>query len=121
MPVRPLPPAYARLASMSAAGEAFVLAVDVPTGVDASTGAVQPDAVRADVTVTFGAPKIGLFIAPGADRAGVVDVVDIGLALPPAGVGALDAEDVARLVPEAGRDTDKYRRGVLAVVAGSDR
>src|SRR3954454_2324129 len=117
----PLRPAYARLASMSAAAEAFVLAVDVPTGVDASTGAVQPDAVRADVTVTFGAPKIGLYIAPGAEHAGVVDVVDIGLSLPPAQISALDAQDVAGLVPEAGSETDKYRRGVLAVVAGSDR
>ena len=48
-------------------------------------------------------------------------MVDIGLSLPRAEVGALDAGDVARLVPEAGRETDKYRRGVLAVVAGSDR
>src|SRR3954462_5582455 len=69
----PLRPAYARLASLSAAGEAVVLAGDVPTGVDASTGAAQRDAVRADVTVTFGAPKIGLFIAPGAEHAGVID------------------------------------------------
>jgi len=116
-----LRPAYARVASLSNIAGSPVLAVDVPTGVDASTGAVQADAVRADVTVTFGAPKIGLFIAPGADHAGVVDVVDIGLSLPPAQVTALDAEDAAALVPEAGADTDKYRRGVLAVVAGSDR
>jgi hydroxyethylthiazole kinase-like uncharacterized protein yjeF len=117
----PLSAAYARLASMSTHGDALVVAVDVPTGVDASTGAADPDAVRADVTVTFGAPKVGLFVAPGAEHAGVVDVVDIGLTLPASQVSALDAEDVARLVPEAAAETDKYRRGVLAVVAGSDR
>jgi hydroxyethylthiazole kinase-like uncharacterized protein yjeF len=117
----PLRPAYSRLASLTADSDALVVAVDVPTGVDASTGVTEPDAVRADVTVTFGAPKIGLFVAPGAEHAGAVDVVDIGLSLPPAQVSALDAEDVHGLVPEAGAETDKYRRGVLAVVAGSDR
>jgi len=117
----PLRPAYARLASLTVGADALVVAVDVPTGVDASSGEAQPDAVRADVTVTFGAPKIGLYVAPGAEHAGVVDVVDIGLSLPAAEATALDAEDVARLVPEAGAETDKYRRGVLAVVAGSDR
>src|SRR3954452_1346225 len=45
----PLRPAYARLASMTSDADALVVAVDVPTGVDASTGATQPDAVRADV------------------------------------------------------------------------
>ena len=117
----PLRPAYARLAALTGDIDAVVVAVDVPTGVDASTGAVEGDAVRADVTVTFGAAKIGLLVAPGADHAGVVDVVDIGLSLPPALVTALDAEDVAALVPETGAETDKYRRGVLAVVAGSNR
>src|SRR5947209_13846714 len=117
----PLRPAYARLASMTTDTDAIVVAVDVPTGVDASTGATVTGAVRADVTVTFGAGKIGLFVAPGAEHAGAVDVVDIGLSLPPAHISALDAEDVAALVPEAGTETDKYRRGVLGVVAGSDR
>jgi ADP-dependent NAD(P)H-hydrate dehydratase / NAD(P)H-hydrate epimerase len=93
----------------------------VPSGVDASTGEVAADAVRADVTVTFGAWKVGLLVAPGAEHAGVVDVVDIGLPLPPPSVTALDAPDVDALVPQADAETDKYRRGVLGVVAGSDR
>ena len=46
------------------------------------------DAVRADVTVTFGAWKVGLLVAPGADHAGAVEAVDIGLALPKAPVTA---------------------------------
>lgn len=116
-----LRPSYARLASLTAESDALVVAVDVPSGVDASTGEVEAGAVRADVTVTFGAAKIGLFVAPGAAYAGVVEVVDIGLTLPPARHTALDTADVAALVPEPGPETDKYRRGVVGVVAGSDR
>jgi len=100
--------------------QAVVVAVDVPSGVDASTGEVAGVAVRADVTVTFGALKAGLLVAPGAAYAGFVDVVEIGLTLPVADVTALDAADVAALVPEAPEETDKYRRGVVGVVAGSD-
>lgn len=101
--------------------DALVVAVDVPSGVDASTGEVPGVAVRADVTVTFGALKTGLVVAPGADYAGAVEVVDIGLSLPDPQVTLLDAEDVARMLPSPGGETDKYRRGVVGVVAGSDR
>ena len=116
-----LRPAYARLARLANDGPAPVVAVDVPSGVDSSTGAADASAVSADVTVTFGAAKVGLLVAPGAERAGLVDVVDIGLQLPAPSATALDAEDVAALVPLPGAETDKYRRGVLGVVAGSDR
>ena len=101
--------------------EAVVVSVDVPSGVDASTGEVAGGAVRADVTVTFGALKTGLVVAPGADYAGTVEVADIGLSLPDSDVTLLDAADVADLIPAPGGETDKYRRGVLGVVAGSDQ
>jgi ADP-dependent NAD(P)H-hydrate dehydratase / NAD(P)H-hydrate epimerase len=97
-----------------------VVAVDVPSGVDASTGEVAGVAVRADVTVTFGALKAGLVISPGMEFAGRVESVDIGLTLPSADVTILDAADVATLVPAPDGESDKYRRGVLGVVAGSD-
>ena len=58
---------------------ATVVAVDLPSGIDADTGAVEGPAVRADVTVTFGAIKPGLLIDPGAGHAGAVELVDIGL------------------------------------------
>ena len=58
---------------------ATVVAVDLPSGIDADTGAVDGPAVRADVTVTFGAIKPGLLIDPGAGHAGAVELVDIGL------------------------------------------
>ena len=62
------------------AGAAPVIAVDIPSGVDGTTGAVEGDAVQADLTVTFGAAKVGVVLLPGAERAGTVRVVDIGFA-----------------------------------------
>lgn len=110
----------ARVASGLDGIDAVVVAVDVPSGVDASTGAVDGAAVRADVTVTFGALKSGLVVAPGADHAGFVEVADIGLDLPSARVTLLDAADVAAIIPDLPAETDKYRRGVVGVVAGSN-
>lgn len=110
----------ARMVDLVTDSDAAVVAVDVPSGVDASTGAVAGSAIRADVTVTFGAVKNGLLIAPGAERAGLVDLIDIGLQMAAASVAALDADDVEALLPVPGQETDKYSRGVLGVLAGSD-
>ncbi|MFG2337060.1 NAD(P)H-hydrate dehydratase [Streptomyces yangpuensis] len=96
-----------------------VVAVDLPSGVDADTGEVAGPAVTADVTVTFGAYKPGLLIDPGASRAGAVHLVDIGLELPEPEVEALQHADVARLLPQPTASSDKYRRGVVGIVAGS--
>ncbi|MFD9408491.1 NAD(P)H-hydrate dehydratase [Streptomyces sp. NPDC059989] len=96
-----------------------VVAVDLPSGVDADSGEVAGPAVRADVTVTFGAYKPGLLIDPGASRAGVVRLVDIGLELPAPEVEALQHADVAGLLPAPTASSDKYRRGVVGIVAGS--
>jgi hydroxyethylthiazole kinase-like uncharacterized protein yjeF len=102
--------------------DCLVVAVDVPSGVDADTGEVSGRAVRADVTVTFGGLKPGLLVDPGAERAGVVELVDIGLDLPEqAPVECLDAAAVRARLPHPSRDTDKYRRGVLGVAAGSQQ
>lgn len=100
------------------------LAVDVPSGVDADTGAVLGAAVRADVTVTFGLPKLGLVLHPGAEHAGRLVVADIGF--PPAIVDAAApdrhwVEDgLARsLLPRLAPTAHKYERGCVLVVAGS--
>ena len=101
---------------------ATVVAVDLPSGIDADTGAVDGPAVRADVTVTFGALKPGLLVDPGAGHAGTVELVDIGLK--PAGEPAAEApqrDDIAARLPRPGPESDKYRRGVVGVLAGSDR
>ena len=113
----------AALAAAAAAGPGVVVAVDLPSGVDADTGEVAGAAVRADVTVTFGTWKPGLLVDPAASLAGAAELIDIGLGpcLAPASVTALQAADVARLLPRPGAESDKYRRGVLGVVAGSTR
>ena len=105
----------------AAARERLTVAVDLPSGVDADTGAVEGDAIRADTTVTFGALKPGLVSGEGAERAGEVRLVDIGLApeLPDARTHVLEAPDVAARRPAPHADDDKYTRGVLGVLAGS--
>ncbi|MFJ3722211.1 NAD(P)H-hydrate dehydratase [Streptomyces sp. NPDC090045] len=113
-----LRPAAAALAERIPPGVP-VVAVDLPSGVDADTGEVPGPAVTADVTVTFGAYKPGLLIDPGASRAGVVRLVDIGLELPSPQVEALQHVDVAGLLPVPTATSDKYRRGVVGIVAGS--
>ena len=96
-----------------------VVAVDLPSGVDADTGEVAGTAVRAGLTVTFGTLKPGLLLArPWTGR---VELVDIGLDLPPAAVEALEDDDVARLLPRAQPGDDKYTRGVVGVAAGSQQ
>ncbi|MER7130731.1 NAD(P)H-hydrate epimerase, partial [Streptosporangium saharense] len=99
----------------------LVVAVDVPSGVDATTGRVEGEAVRADYTVTFGAYKAGLFVSPGARHTGRIEFVDIGLGpyTPEPAVTALTDADVAATLPRPDTTSDKYRRGVVGVVAGS--
>ncbi|ANZ17958.1 bifunctional ADP-dependent NAD(P)H-hydrate dehydratase/NAD(P)H-hydrate epimerase [Streptomyces noursei] len=116
-----LRPEAARLAG-AAREAAIVVAVDLPSGVDADTGEVAGDAVRADATVTFGAYKPGLLIDPARERAGALRLVDIGLRPPAtADAEALQHADVAELLPRPAAESDKYRRGVVGVVAGSAR
>jgi ADP-dependent NAD(P)H-hydrate dehydratase / NAD(P)H-hydrate epimerase len=108
----------------AAAAGAVVVAADLPSGVDADTGVVAGTAIRADVTVTFGTIKPGLLVDPGASYAGTVQLIDIGLrphlTARPA-VEALQSADVAALLPRPSAESDKYRRGVVGVVAGSQR
>jgi hydroxyethylthiazole kinase-like uncharacterized protein yjeF len=114
----------ARQAARARQAGATVVAVDLPSGIDADTGAVDGPAVRADVTVTFGAIKPGLLIDPGAGHAGAVELIDIGLG-PYLKDGpcarAPQRDDIAELLPRPGVESDKYRRGVLGLLAGSDR
>ena len=98
-----------------------VVAVDIPSGVNGDTGAAEGDAVRADVTVTFGAPKTGVVLLPGAELAGLVEVVDIGF--PPdllhSDLWLVEAADVAAELPARGAETHKRATGVVVVIGGS--
>jgi hydroxyethylthiazole kinase-like uncharacterized protein yjeF len=113
----------ASLAAAARRSRGLVVAVDLPSGIDADTGEAAGAAIQADVTVTFGTLKPGLLIDPGASHAGVVELVDIGLQphLGPPDVAAPQAADIAAWLPRPSAESDKYRRGVLGIVAGSDR
>jgi ADP-dependent NAD(P)H-hydrate dehydratase / NAD(P)H-hydrate epimerase len=95
-----------------------VVAVDIPSGVNASTGEVAGAAVRADVTVTMHRPKVGLAVAPGRFHAGEVVVADIGLE--PADTHArLVTKEILRRVPVKEAGDNKYSAGSVLVVGGS--
>jgi len=95
-----------------------VLAVDLPSGVDASTGEVASVAVDADMTVTFHGEKVGHHVTPGAYLAGYLEVADIGLE-------PLDTEharvtrEILELVPRRGPEDTKYTAGHVVVIGGS--
>ncbi|MFF5006081.1 NAD(P)H-hydrate dehydratase [Streptomyces phaeochromogenes] len=117
-----LRPDAAPLADLARESRAAVVAVDLPSGVEADSGEVRGAAVRADLTVTFGTHKPGLLVDPAKEHAGSVRLVDIGLSLPgEAELEALQHADVAALLPVPGAESDKYRRGVVGIVAGSAR
>ena len=95
-----------------------VVAVDVPSGVDASTGEIAGPAVVAAVTVTMHAPKVGLAVAPGRFHAGEVEVADIGIA-PGTTKHGLVTEGILELVPRKHARDTKYSAGSVLVVGGS--
>ncbi len=116
----PREPALGAIAAIGAAG-LLVVAADVPSGVDASTGEVAGAAVRADATATFAAAKPGLWVEPGRSHAGTVHVVDIGI---PHGcpvvtdVGLIRAS-VLDEVPRRPRNSTKFDSGHVLVCGGS--
>jgi hydroxyethylthiazole kinase-like uncharacterized protein yjeF len=103
------------------AAAAPVVAVDVPSGVDASTGVVLASAVRAAVTVTFHAAKPGLWIRPGKAYAGEVHVVDIGIprGAPSSAAIGLIATSVRERLPRRGVESTKFASGQVLVAGGS--
>jgi hydroxyethylthiazole kinase-like uncharacterized protein yjeF len=98
-----------------------VVSVDVPSGVEASTGVIAGDAVRAAMTITFHAAKPGLWIRPGKACAGAIEVAAIGIprgAPMHAGAGLIDAALLARL-PRRSGDSTKFVSGHVLVAGGS--
>src|SRR6478672_6903997 len=107
------------VAALTAVPGVPVVAVDVPSGIGVDSGELDGEHVHADVTVTFGTHKIAHLVDPAAAACGVVQLVDIGLDLPPAPVEALQPDDVAALLPRPRPDAHKYTRGVVGVRSGS--
>lgn len=95
-----------------------VVAVDIPSGVNASTGEVAGAAVNADLTVTVHGPKVGLAVAPGRFHAGEVAVADIGLEPGKTEHRLVTAEILAEVPRRSARD-NKYTAGHVLVVGGS--
>jgi ADP-dependent NAD(P)H-hydrate dehydratase / NAD(P)H-hydrate epimerase len=107
-----------RLIEQINADGAPVLAVDIPSGVNASTGEVAGAAVRADVTVTMHGPKVGLAVAPGRFLAGEVVVADIGLE-PAETEHRLVTPEILAEVPRRSPRDNKYTAGHVLAVGGS--
>lgn len=99
-----------------------IVAVDVPSGVDATAGVAAADAIRADRTVVLGAMTTGLLLPGAAAHVGMMQLVDLGLGphLPErAGVRRLELADARALWPVPGAEAHKYSRGVVALEVGS--
>lgn len=113
----PRPDAAALIERINACGLP-VVAVDLPSGVDASTGEVAGAAVRASLTVTFHARKLGLVVSPGAFHVGEVVVADIGL-LPCETAARRATRALLRRVPLRATRDSKFTAGSVLVVGGS--
>lgn len=113
----PRPEAAALIAAINAAGRP-VVSVDLPSGVDATTGEVAGAAVIADVTVAFHERKLGLVVAPGRFHAGEVVVADIGLEHRGTAASRVTREVLVH-VPRRGPASSKLTAGSLLVVGGS--
>jgi ADP-dependent NAD(P)H-hydrate dehydratase / NAD(P)H-hydrate epimerase len=111
----PLRPDAADVFAAVDAADIPVVAVDIPSGIDVGTGAIDGPAVQAALTVTFG----GLKPVHALADCGRVELVDIGLDLPHSDVAGFEAADVAARWPVPGPHDDKYTQGVTGVMAGS--
>ena len=101
-----------------------VIAVDIPSGLQADTGAILGRAIRATLTVTCGLPKLGLYVDAGIDRAGIIRVVDIGI--PSAYVDAIEShtllltrDSAFHALPERAPSSHKGTFGHAGIIAGS--
>jgi hydroxyethylthiazole kinase-like uncharacterized protein yjeF len=124
--IRPLEGVFKQvLESVNAARQKhdlFIVAVDLPSGMDADTGAVDPACPHADLTVTLAFPKPGLFIFPGAERVGKLVIADIGI--PESLAGSLNTELLTgewagETLPRRPLNSNKGTFGRVMVIAGS--
>jgi NAD(P)H-hydrate epimerase len=115
----PREPAAAAIEAINGCG-APVVAADIASGVDASTGEVAGVAVEASCTVSFHAAKLGHWIAPGKRHSGELRVAPIGIpAGAPGAAGGLIAAEVLELAPRRGAESTKFSSGQVLVAGGS--
>jgi ADP-dependent NAD(P)H-hydrate dehydratase / NAD(P)H-hydrate epimerase len=119
--IKGLPASAIELVNMSGAA---VAAVDIPSGVDATTGNVSKITVNADYTVSFGSPKVGHVVPPGRNMCGVIQIADIGFSdevmdtVESAG-NMLTSAEAAQLIPSRQYDAHKGSAGRVFLLAGS--
>ncbi|WP_026535427.1 bifunctional ADP-dependent NAD(P)H-hydrate dehydratase/NAD(P)H-hydrate epimerase [Arthrobacter sp. H14] len=99
----------------------LIVACDLPSGINADSGEVAGPVLTADLTVTFGGAKSGLYLSPAAGYTGRVETIRIGIDehLPEPNLRRLETGDLARLWTAPDPGAHKYSRGVLGIVAGS--
>lgn len=116
----PRAPADAAIDAINAS-DAPVIAADIPSGVDASSGEAEGAAVDADVTVSFHAAKLGHWIFPGKAKSGEVRVADIGIPpdAPSEPAGGVIRDEVLALAPRRLANSTKFDSGEVLVVGGS--
>jgi NAD(P)H-hydrate epimerase len=103
-----------------------ILAIDIPSGIDADTGATSDDAVRATATVTLAALKPGLLLEPARENCGEIWIADIGIPLESLRAAAktfdaLDTNEFLGMLPARAADADKRSSGAPLIVAGSEQ
>ncbi|MCK5786044.1 MAG: NAD(P)H-hydrate dehydratase [Candidatus Sabulitectum sp.] len=99
-----------------------IVSVDMPTGVDGLTGLCDHSAIKADVTVTFAAPKLGLLLPPGCGMCGSLLLENIGIHVPENGLRRVLTRQYARtLLPPRPVDSHKGTYGKVLVLAGSEK
>lgn len=128
LPLDPADPIARALTALAATRTSYqppkIVAVDIPTGLDSDTGAVDPHLVPPDLTVTFGLPKVGMYQAPGSDAVGRVQVIDIGIpkeATEAVSLELITSRWVRQHLPERPPDANKGTFGRVLVVGGSRR
>ncbi len=117
---RPVTGEYAACIKKINAANAFVIAVDIASGLSADSGKILGAAVEADVTFTVQNLKIGHFLSDGLDCSGEIGVLTVGIDEAEADCKMIEDEDVARLFPPLKRNVHKGDLGKLSIIAGSD-
>lgn len=101
-----------------------ILSIDIPSGIDGANGSIRGVCIKADATVTFCMPKIGLVVNPGCEYAGRLKVADIGIPRCVIGAqdiktGIIEAGEVAGIIPQRKQDSNKGSYGRAFIISGS--
>jgi NAD(P)H-hydrate epimerase len=117
----PREPIAGAIRAINAARAPVVIACDIASGVNASTGEVLGEAVQADITASFHGPKIGLYVEPGKTHSGRVEVVEIGIprSAPAPTAAGLISERVLLRVPPRARTGNKFKSGTVVIAGGA--